>query len=163
MHIPPDWGILAVLIVSFLIFWFIFGRLFFGPYLRLLGDREQRLRELQERTEQLLRDEKAAVEAREAGLAGVRHEALGRREAERRQAEAEAARIVADARAQAKAELDEVRERIEQDFRTAASQLHQLAETLAAELAARVLGRAVTNGGPQLVNRLSEGRDEVTD
>jgi F-type H+-transporting ATPase subunit b len=146
MHIPPDWGIFTALIVSFLIFWFIFGRLFFGPYLRLLGDRERRLRELQERTEQLLRDEKAAVEAREAGLAAVRHEALNRREAERRQAEAEAARIVAEARAQAKVELDEVREGIEHDFRVAANQLKQLAETLAAELATRVLGRTVTDG-----------------
>jgi F-type H+-transporting ATPase subunit b len=146
MHIPPDWGIFTALIVSFLIFWFIFGRLFFGPYLRLLGDRERRLRELQERTEQLLRDEKAAVEAREAGLAAVRHEALSRREAERRQAEAEAARIVAEARAQAKVELEEVREGIEHDFRMAANQLKQLAETLAAELATRVLGRTVTNG-----------------
>ena len=146
MHIPPDWGIFAVLIVSFLIFWFIFGRLFFGPYLRLLGDRERRLRELQERTEQLLRDEKAAVEAREAGLAAVRHEALSRREAERRQAEAEAARIVAEARAQAKVALDELREGIEHDFRVAASELRQLAETLAAELATRVLGRTVTDG-----------------
>jgi F-type H+-transporting ATPase subunit b len=146
MHIPPDWGIFTALIVSFLIFWFIFGRLFFGPYLRLLGDRERRLRELQERTEQLLRDEKAAVEAREAGLAAVRHEALSRREAERRQAEAEAAHIVAEARAQAKVELDEVREGIEHDFRVAANQLKQLAETLAAELATRVLGRTVTDG-----------------
>jgi F-type H+-transporting ATPase subunit b len=146
MHIPPDWGIFTALIVSFLIFWFIFGRLFFGPYLRLLGDRERRLRELQERTEQLLRDEKAAVEAREAGLAAVRHEALSRREAERRQAEAEAARIVAEARAQAKVELDQVREGIEHDFRVAANQLKQLAETLAAELATRVLGRTVSDG-----------------
>jgi F-type H+-transporting ATPase subunit b len=146
MHIPPDWGIFTALIVSFLIFWFIFGRLFFGPYLRLLGDRERRLRELQARTEQLLRDEKAAVEAREAGLAAVRHEALSRREAERRQAEAEAARIVAEARAQAKVELDQVREGIEHDFRVAANQLKQLAETLAAELATRVLGRTVSDG-----------------
>ena len=105
MHIPPDWGIFAALIVSFLIFWFIFGRLFFGPFLQLLGDRERRLRQINERTEQLLRDEKAAVEAREAGLAAVRHEALSRREAGRRQAEAEAARMIADARAEAKAEL----------------------------------------------------------
>jgi F-type H+-transporting ATPase subunit b len=146
MHIPPDWGIFATLIVSFLIFWFIFGRLFFGPFLRLLSDREQRLRQLSDRTEQLLREEKAAVEAREAGLAAVRREALTRREAERRQAEVEAARMIAEARAEAKAELDQVREGIEQDFRAAATQLEQLAETLATELAGRVLGRAVTSG-----------------
>jgi F-type H+-transporting ATPase subunit b len=146
MHIPPDWGIFGTLIVSFLIFWFIFGRLFFEPFLKLIGDRERRLRELSERTEQLLREEKAAVEAHEAGLAAVRHEALNRREAERRQTGAEAARMIAEARAEAKAELDQVREGIERDFNAAASQLEQLAETLAAELAGRVLGRAVSNG-----------------
>lgn len=146
MHIPPDWGIFAGLIVSFLIFWFIFGRLFFVPYLRLLGDRERRLREFHERTEQLLRDEKAAIETREAGLAAVRHEALIRREAERRQAEAEAARILAEARAEAKVALDEVRAGIEQDFTQAASQLERLAEALAVDLAARLLGRSVIDG-----------------
>jgi F0F1-type ATP synthase membrane subunit b/b' len=153
MHIPPDWGIFGALIVSFLIFWFIFGRLFFDPFLKLLGDRERRLREFSERTEQLLREEKAAVEAREAGLAAVRQEALNRREAERRNAEAAAARMIAEARAEAKAELDQVREGIEQDFKAAASQLEQLAETLAAELAGRVLGRTVSNGrAAEIVN-----------
>jgi len=152
MHIPPDWGIFAALIVSFLIFWFIFGRLFFAPFLELLGDRERRLREFNERTEQLLRDEKAAVEARQAGLAAVRQEALSRREVERRQAEAEASGIIDEARADAKAELDRVREGIEHDFRAAASQLQQLAEKLAAELAGRVLGRAVSNGAGAAAN-----------
>lgn len=146
MHIPPDWGIFGALIVSFLAFWFIFGRLFFAPFLKLLGDRERRLRELNQSTEQLLREEKAAAEAREAGLAAVRHEALGRREVERRHAEAEAARRIADARAAAKAELDEVAEGIERDFKAAALELEQMAETLAAELAGRVLGRAIANG-----------------
>jgi F0F1-type ATP synthase membrane subunit b/b' len=146
MHIPPDWGIFAALIVSFLIFWFIFGRLFFAPFLKLLSDRERRLREFGERTEQLLREEKAAVEAREAGLAAVRHEALNRRETERRKAEAQAAHMIAEARAEAKAALDQAREGIERDFEAAAGQLQRLAETLAAELAGRVLGRAMSNG-----------------
>jgi F-type H+-transporting ATPase subunit b len=157
MHIPPDWGIFGTLIVSFLIFWFIFGRLFFDPFLELLGDRERRLRELSERTEQLLREGKVAAEAREAGLAAVRQEALSRREAERRRAEAEAARMIAEARTEAKAELDQVREGIEQEFKAAAGQLEQLAEILAAELAGRVLGRAVANGrGVEAVTRITE-------
>jgi F0F1-type ATP synthase membrane subunit b/b' len=146
MHIPPDWGIFAILVVSFLIFWFIFGRLFFGPFLDLLAARERRLRELSDRTEQLLREEKAAVAAREAGLAGVRQEALSRRETERRRAEAEAARIIGEAREQAKAELDQVRDGIERDFEAAATQLERLAETLAAELAGRILARPLTSG-----------------
>jgi len=51
-----------------------------------------------------------------------------------------------EARTEAKAELDQVRLGIEQEFKAAASQLEQLAETLAAELAGRVLGRTLTNG-----------------
>jgi F0F1-type ATP synthase membrane subunit b/b' len=65
MHIPPDWGIFFALIVSFLVFWFIFDRLFFGPFLKLLGDRERKLKDLSERTEQLLKEEKAAGQERE--------------------------------------------------------------------------------------------------
>jgi F0F1-type ATP synthase membrane subunit b/b' len=161
MHIPPDWGIFAALIVSFLIFWFIFGRLFFRPFLALLGDRERRLKQLSERTEQLLRDERAAVEAREVGLAAVRHDALSRREAERRQAEAEATRIIADARDAAKAELNHVREGIERDFEAAASQLERLSQALGAELAGRVLERPVANGQAAEWSRLSH-QDGVT-
>ena len=154
MHLPPDWGILGTLIVSFLIFWFVFGRLFFRPFLKLLGDRERRLRELTERTEQLLREEKAAAQAREAGLAAVRREALRRRETERRQAEVKAAGVIAEARAKAKAELDRVREGIEQEFDAATGQLEQLAQTLAAELAGRILGRAVSDGAAADTSRL---------
>ena len=51
MHIPPDWGIFFTLIVSFLVFWFIFDRLFFGPFLKLLGDRENKLKDLSARFE----------------------------------------------------------------------------------------------------------------
>ena len=69
MHLPPDWGIFGTLVVSFLFFWFIFGWLFFKPFLRLIGDRERRLKDLNEQTERLLREEKAAVEQRERELA----------------------------------------------------------------------------------------------
>jgi len=152
MHIPPDWGIFAVLIVSFLVFWFIFGRLFFGPFLKLIADRERRLRELSERTEQLLRDERAAVEAREADLAAVRAEALKRREEERRRVEADAAHMIGEARAAVKAELDDARHAIEREFAAAANELEQLAQRLANELAGRVLGRQISDGQRSLSN-----------
>src|SRR5260370_39264814 len=86
MHIPPDWGIFFALIVSFLVFWFVFGWLFFSPFLKLLGERELRLKALSERTERLLQEERTAAEERERQLAAVRREAMSRREAERRRA-----------------------------------------------------------------------------
>lgn len=147
MHIPPDWGIFTALIVSFLIFWFIFGRLFFGPFLKLLAQRERRLKELNERTTMLLEQEKAAIEKRREQLAAVRREALEHRDAERRRAEAEASKMIEEARAESHAQLEQVRSEIEQRFSAAGSQLEQLAQTLAAELAGRVLGRPVTENG----------------
>ena len=144
MHIPPDWGIFATLIVSFLVFWFIFGWLFFNPFLKLLSERERRFKDLSERTERLLKEERAAIEERERQLAAVRREGMAQRDAQRRRAEEEAAKVIAEARAEAHAELEKVRAQIENDFRAAEHQLEQLAESLAADLAGRVLGRALS-------------------
>ncbi len=147
MHIPPDWGVFTTLLVSFLGFWVIFGSLFFGPFLRLLGDREQRLKDLSDRTERLIKEEQAAVKERELQLAGIRRDALARRETERRQAEAEAARTIEEARIEAHAQLEAVRKGIEQSIDAAQVELQQMAHNLAGELAQRVLGRPVNTGG----------------
>jgi len=147
MHIPPDWGVFATLLVSFLAFWILFGSLFFGPFLKLLGEREHRLKDLNDRTERLMQEEKAAVAERERQLAAVRRDALEKRESERRQAEAEAARMIEEVRAEAHASLDQVRAGIEKSIDAAQAELEQMARSLAAELAQRVLGRPVNAGG----------------
>jgi F-type H+-transporting ATPase subunit b len=153
MHIPPDWGIFGAQIVSFVVFWFIFGRLFFGPFLKILGDRERRLKELGDRTAELLREERAATEQRESQLAAVRREMLARREQQRHQAEADAARLIEAAREEAKAQMDRMRDEIQQEFAAAQSQLDQMAEILAGDLAQRLLRRPVTNGRAALISQ----------
>lgn len=147
MHIPPDWGVFATLLVSFLVFWMVFGSIFFGPFLKLIGDRERRLKDLNERTERLLQEEKAAVAERERQLASIRRDAMEKRETERRQAETEAARMIEEARAAARDELDRVRAGIEKSIDAAQVELQQMGRTLAAELAQRVLGRPVNTSG----------------
>ena len=87
MHIPPNWGTFFALIVSFLVFWFIFSRLFFRPFLNLLSERERRFKDLNDRTEELIKQARAAEAEREARLAEVRKGAIARRETERRKAE----------------------------------------------------------------------------
>ncbi|HZO80825.1 MAG TPA: ATP synthase F0 subunit B [Candidatus Binataceae bacterium] len=143
MHIPPDWGTFFALIVSFLVFWFIFDRLFFGPFLRLLGERERKLKDLGARAEQLLKEEKAAGEERERQLAVVRREALAARDAERRRAEAEAARLIEEAKAEAHSALERVRAGIESELRAGEREIEQFSRALAVELASRVLGRPI--------------------
>lgn len=143
MHIPPDWGIFFTLIVSFLVFWFIFDRLFFGPFLKLLSDRENKLKDLSARTERLLKEEKAARQERDRQVTEVRREALAMREAERRKAETEAAQMIEEAKSKAHDALERVRAGIENELRAGELELEQLSRVLAVELAGRVLGRPV--------------------
>jgi len=147
MHIPPNWGTFGVLIVSFLVFWFIFSRLFFRPFLNLLSEREKRFRSLSDRTEQLLKEARTAEEAREQRLTATRREALENRDAERRQATAEAARMLDAAKSDAHELLESARTRIEGELRSAERELDQMGRTLASELAERVLGRPLNGGG----------------
>ena len=147
MHIPPNWGTFGVLIVSFLVFWFIFSRLFFRPFLNLLSEREERFRSLNDRTEQLLKEARAADEAREQRLNAIRREALEHRDTERRRVEAEAAQLLETAKADARASLDAARTRIEGELKAAEHDLEQMGRTLAEELAERVLGRRLNGDG----------------
>src|SRR5215470_17857876 len=113
MHIPPNWGTFATLIVSFLVFWFIFSRLFFRPFLNLISEREKRFRSLNDRTEQLLKEARSADEEREKRLAAARHDALARREVERRRIEKEAAEMMEAAKADARVALEGARARLD--------------------------------------------------
>src|SRR5258705_10962646 len=109
MHLPPNWGTFFALIVSFLVFWFIFSRLFFRPFLNLLSERERRFKDLNDRTEQLIKEVRAAEEERERRLAATRRDAIGRRESERPKAEAEAPQMMEAAQAEARQTVGEVR------------------------------------------------------
>jgi len=146
MHIPPNWGTFFALIVSFLVFWFIFSRLFFRPFLNLLSERERRFKDLNDRTELLLKQAREAEAEREAQLAEVRKGAIARRETERRKAEADAVQLMEKAKADAREALDQVRAGIETELKAAESELERMGHSLAGELAERVLGRPLNSG-----------------
>ncbi|MBF6568260.1 MAG: ATP synthase F0 subunit B [Candidatus Binataceae bacterium] len=141
MHIPPDWGTFGILIVSFLGFWFIFNRIFLQPVLALLDRRESRLRELGERAAKLIQEREAAEARRAAELATIRRDALERREIERRRAEAEAQKIMEEARGAANAVIDRARTEVQNQLTAAEAELEKLGRRLAIELAERVMGR----------------------
>ncbi len=146
MHIPPNWGTFFALIVSFLVFWFIFSRLFFRPFLKLLSERECKFKELNDNTERLLSEARAAHEECDARLAAVRQGAIARRETERRRAEAEAAQMMEAAKAEARDVLEQARVKIETELKAAERELEQMGHSLASELAERVLGRPLGGG-----------------
>jgi len=150
LKIPPDWGTFSALIVSFLVFWFIFKRLLFDPFLKLLAERELKLKALSERTERLIHEGKAADDERTRQLTALRRELLAEREAERRRVEGEVAQMMEEVRLAAKQTVEQVRVEIERELRSAEQQLGTLGESLAAELAERVLGRSLKDGGPKV-------------
>lgn len=152
LNIPPHWGTFFALIVSFLVFWFIFRRLLFDPFLKLLAERERKLKGLKDRTEQLIREGREAHERHEREIVTVRRVALAEREAERRRAEEDVARLIEEARVAAKDSIEQVRAEIERELRAAEQQLGDLGENLAAELAERVLGRSLKGGGPRVLS-----------
>ncbi|HVA78140.1 MAG TPA: ATP synthase F0 subunit B [Candidatus Binataceae bacterium] len=147
MHIPPNWGTYFTLIVSFLVFWFIFSRLFFRPFLNLLAQREDRFRSLSERTEQLIREARTDDDEREKRIAEIRRDAIAMRETHRRAAEAEAAQLMEAAKAQTHAALEAARAKIESELAAAEQQLEAMSHNLGAELAVRILGRPVDGAG----------------
>jgi F-type H+-transporting ATPase subunit b len=150
LKIPPDWGTFFALIVSFLIFWFIFKRILFDPFLKLLAERDNRIKHLASRADQLTQRARDAEELRSRDLAAIRRQGLAEREAERRIAEEEVARIIEEARLAAKDSVEKVRAEIDRQLRAAEQQLGKLGENLAAELAERVLGRPLKGNGPQV-------------
>lgn len=150
LKIPPDWGTFCALIVSFLVFWFIFKRLLFDPFLKLLAERELKLSALSERTERLIHEGKVADDERTRQLTVLRRELLAERELERRRVEEEIGRMMEEVRVTAKHSMEQVRVEIERELRAAEQQLGTLGESLAAELAERVLGRSVKGGGPRV-------------
>jgi F0F1-type ATP synthase membrane subunit b/b' len=79
----------------------------------------------------------------------LRREALAMREAERRKAEADAARLIEEAKAQARDALEHVRAEIENELRAGERELERLSQVLAVALAAQVLGRPVDGAAPE--------------
>jgi F0F1-type ATP synthase membrane subunit b/b' len=111
-----------------------------------MSERERRFKDLNDRTENLIKQARAAEEEREARLAETRKGAFARRETERRKAEAEAAQMMEAAKAEAREALEQARVKIETELKAAERELEQMGHTLARELAERVLGRPL-NGG----------------
>jgi len=150
LKIPPDWGTFCALIVSFLVFWFIFKRLLFAPFLQLLAEREIKLKSLSEGTERLIHEAEVEDEERARELAALRRELIAERETERRHVEEEIARMTEEVRLAAKHSVEQIRVEIERELRAAEQQLGTLGDNLATELAARVLGRSVKGGDPKV-------------
>jgi F-type H+-transporting ATPase subunit b len=141
LNIPPNWGTFFVLIVSFLVFWFIFKRILFEPFLALLSARDDRQRELRENAERARNQARAAEEKYRHELAQAYRASAAEREKARQAAEQEAAALVEQAREAARQTIEKAQAEADQKLKLAFQQVEELSAGLALELAQRLLGR----------------------
>lgn len=134
---------LVVQIVLFLIFWALLRRILFTPVGRLMEERERRTEgvELQARA---MRDEAKQLQAEyEAAIAKARQEG----DAIKSQIRAEAAHardlVIAQAHEAATQRTQDMRAQIHRELEGARASIAQQAESLAQDMAEKVLGRKV--------------------
>ncbi|HWP58907.1 MAG TPA: ATP synthase F0 subunit B [Candidatus Acidoferrales bacterium] len=134
---------IALQILAFLAFWFFFNRLLIKPYLEVVEERERRTDGARAEASQLAREAEELKAEYEKAIADAAAEAQAIKETIR----AEGARIrdetLQRARAEAAGRLQAARATIQRELEAARRQAARDAEELAADMAAKILGRRV--------------------
>ena len=134
---------LVLQIVLFLVFWAILRRVLFAPMGRLMEERERRTEGVQQQARAMLEEGKQLQAEYEAAIAKARTEG----EAIKSEIRAEAARardrIIAQGHEAAAQTTESVRAEIRRELEDARKTVAQEAESLAYEMAEKVLGRKV--------------------
>ena len=141
MNIVPDWILVALQTLPFLVAFFALRSLLFRPMIAYLEERDAAIAGAQEETGQL-RERVATARAEwDQRLADARAEGAAHRSTIQAEANARRQVLVDDARASAEQHVDAALTEIEQARASAASQLQQSARQLAHDIAERVLDR----------------------
>jgi F-type H+-transporting ATPase subunit b len=135
---------LVVEIVLFLVFWAIMSRVLFAPVARLMEERERRTDGTQVQAQAMLEEGKRLQEQYEAEIAKARAEG----EAIKGQIRGEAARardlIMAQGHEAATQRTQSMRAEIRRELESARQTIIGQAESLAQDIAEKVLGRKVS-------------------
>lgn len=135
----------ASLLVIMGIFWItylILRSFFFRPLERIVDEREGEIEGARQLHEAALAETTASVEAERARLAQARVEAAARRDALRREAEEQRQRLLAEARAAAREQVEGAQAEIARDVETGRGTLAERARALADQMTERLLRRA---------------------
>ncbi|MCB9701461.1 MAG: ATP synthase F0 subunit B [Myxococcales bacterium] len=127
----------------FLLLMLILHPLLFKPWLETRERREQAIAGAVAEAERLTGNASSLGDEYDKKLARVRDEAQGIRNDARKESEATRSRIVTDARASAGRELEVARETAAREAQEAREALQGEIEGLAAEVAGKLLGRAI--------------------
>ncbi len=143
LRIVPEWPILILLVVAFVLLILPVNALLFRPIFRVLDAREERIAGTRRRADQVAREAGEVTARYEDALRRAREEntraRVGRVEAARR----EAASDLAGAREAADREIEAARQQLAAVLEESRGALRVQVEELARQAAARLLGRAL--------------------
>ncbi len=143
LQIFPDGRTLVVLLILFALLIPLTDRILFRPLLRVLDEREERIAGARGRAVELAAEAKQLLGRYEAALRDAREHADGERKAYLRSARQEQAEALLAARRQSEEELARTRSEVGTAVERARAGLRREAETLAREVATRLLGRGL--------------------
>jgi F-type H+-transporting ATPase subunit b len=143
LEIPPHFPTLAAQVAIIVVLWIVLGRLWFGPAMRVIRERNTRSEGALEKA-RAIQSEAEALRARHAAtMEEARSEAQRQMEEIIRGAEVEQRKLIGDARDEAQRVLTDARSKIAEEVAVARQELRSQADHIAKEVARKVLGRTV--------------------
>ncbi|HHL71514.1 MAG TPA: ATP synthase F0 subunit B [Bacteroidetes bacterium] len=159
--LTPNTGLMFWTVVTFLVLLLVLRKTAWGPLLRVLDEREQRIRESLEKAEIAQKQADEAISKQEELLAKAREEAQEIIARSKNMAEALKGDIVSKARAEADNLLDRAKREIALEREKAVDELRRLAVDLSITATKKVIGKALTEKDHEKI--VSESLQEMGD
>lgn len=130
-------------IIFFLFLWFILNKLLFGPFLRLLEERERRTEGVKSETA-ALEDEGVRLRAEyEAAIAKAREAGSDLKEALVQEGRREREQLLSRAREESTGLLERVRQEVQNELRRERELAAREAQAVAQDIVGKILGRRI--------------------
>ncbi len=144
LELVPDPATLTMLLVGFALLVYPVNALIFRPLLRVLDDRDEKIAGARRRAEQLGHNADESLAHYRESVRQVRESSERERRLQLDAARSEQAAMAAKARADVDRQADQTRLAISDELAEARGNLRVVAEELAREAAARILGRSLS-------------------
>jgi len=143
LEIPPDFRTLLIETTIFVVLWIVLSRLWFGPAMRVIRERNARSAGALEKARAIQAEAETLRARHAAAIEDARAEAHRDMEEVIRSAQAEQRKVIGEARDEAHRVLTDARGKIAEEVAAARQELRTQAESIAKEVARKVLGRTV--------------------
>lgn len=142
-NLLPDWGQMIYSVIAFFILFALLAKFAFPPVVRMLEERQAKIKESIEKAEQTRMEAERLLEEYKEQLAEARAEAAGIVEQGRTVGDSVKEEIVAKARDEAAAMVDKARDEITAEKRKAMDELKEHVADLTIAAAGRVVGKSL--------------------